>query len=98
MLTLNTFFFDGEHYHQISGVAMGTKMCPNYAMSVGFVDNTDVQQYTDPVADYLGRYIDDCLGIASCPRVELERFINFLHNFHSATSLHGRSVRPVYNC
>ena len=26
VLTLNNFSFDGEHYQQISGVAMGTKM------------------------------------------------------------------------
>ena len=30
VLTLNNFSFDGEHYQQISGVAMGTKMGPNY--------------------------------------------------------------------
>ena len=28
VLTLNNFSFDGEHYQQISGVAMGTKMGP----------------------------------------------------------------------
>ncbi len=38
-LTLNNFSFDGEHYQQISGVAMGTKMGPNYAnLFVGFVE------------------------------------------------------------
>ena len=31
VLTLNNFSFDGEHYQQISGVAMGTKMRPSYA-------------------------------------------------------------------
>ena len=30
-ITLNNFAFDGEHYQQISGVAMGTKMGPSYA-------------------------------------------------------------------
>ncbi len=34
VLTLNNFSFDGEHYQQISGVAMGTKMGPNYAKPV----------------------------------------------------------------
>ena len=43
VLTLNNFFFDGEHYQQISGVAMGTKMGPNYAnLFVGFVEKTDL--------------------------------------------------------
>ena len=76
MLTLNNFFFDGEHYQQISGVAMGTKMGPNYAnLFVGFVEKQIFEQYTDPIPDYLGRYIDDCVGTASCSRGKLECFI-----------------------
>ena len=31
VLTLNNFSFDGEHYQQISFVAIGTKMGPSYA-------------------------------------------------------------------
>ena len=63
VLTLNNFSFDGEHYQQINGVAMGTKMGPNYAnLFVGFVEKQIFEQYTDPIPDYLGRYIDDCLG------------------------------------
>src|SRR3984885_9104393 len=31
VLTLNAFEFDGQHYQQVSGVAMGTKMGPSYA-------------------------------------------------------------------
>ena len=57
----------------------------NYAnLFVGFVEKQIFEQYTDPIPDYLGRYIDDCLGTASCSRVELERFINFVNNFHAA--------------
>ena len=29
VLTLNNFSFDGEHYQQIGGVTMGTKIGPN---------------------------------------------------------------------
>ena len=32
VLTLNNFSFDGEHYQQIGGVAMGTKMGPSYSI------------------------------------------------------------------
>ena len=81
VLTLNNFSFDGEHYQQISGVAMGTKMGPNYAnLFVGFVEKQIFEQYTGPLPDYFGRYIDDCLG----SRVELEEFINFVNEFHPA--------------
>ena len=31
VLTLNNFAFNGEHYIQTSGVAMGTRMGPSYA-------------------------------------------------------------------
>ena len=55
VLILNNFSFDCEHYQQISGVAMGTKMGPNYAnLFVGFVEKQIFEQYTDPIPDYLG--------------------------------------------
>jgi hypothetical protein len=97
VLTLNNFSFDGEHYQQINGVALGTKMGRNYAnLFVGFVEKQIFEQYTDPIPDYHGRYIDDCLGTASCSRVELERF-TLLIIFIQHSSSHGRSVRPVYH-
>ena len=85
VLTLNNFSFDGEHYQQITGVAMGTKMGPNYAnLFVGFAEKQIFEQYIDPIPDYLGRYIDDCVGTASCSRGKLECFINYVNNFHPA--------------
>ncbi len=66
-------------------LAMGTKMGPNYAnLFVGFVEKQIFELYTDPIPDYLGRYIDDCVGTASCSRGELEQFINYVNNFHPA--------------
>ena len=45
-------------------------MGPNYAnFFVGFVEKQIFEQYTCPLPDYFGRYIDDCLGTASCFRV-----------------------------
>ena len=39
VLTLNAFTFEGEYYRQIGGVAMGSKMGPNYAcLFVGYVE------------------------------------------------------------
>ena len=55
VLALNNFFFDDEHYQQIKGVAMATKMGPSYAnLFVGFVEKQIFEQYTDPLPDYLG--------------------------------------------
>ena len=31
VLTNNHFEFNGKHYHQVSGTAMGTKLVPSYA-------------------------------------------------------------------
>ena len=65
---------------------MGTKMGPNYANLVGFVEKQIFEQYTDPIPDYLGRwYIDDCVGTASCSRGELECFINYVNNLTNVT-------------
>ncbi len=52
VLTLNNFSFDGEHYQQISDVAMGTRMGPNYAnLFVGFAEKQIFEQDTDPTPD-----------------------------------------------
>ncbi len=78
VFTLNKFSFDGEHYQQISGVAMGTKMGSNYAnLFVGFVGKQIFEQYTDSTPDYLDRYIDDCVGTAMFPYQKFgnERFL-----------------------
>ena len=32
VMTLNAFSFDDQHYRQIGGVAMGSKMGPNYVV------------------------------------------------------------------
>ena len=31
VLKYNNFTFNGDHYHQINGTAIGTKMAPSYA-------------------------------------------------------------------
>ncbi len=37
-----------------------------------------------PCLIYLGRYIDNCVGTASCSRGKLEQFINYVNNFYPA--------------
>ena len=54
------------------------------------------EQYTDPIPDYLGKYIHDCVGTASCSRGDLECCINYVNNILHSSS-HKRSVRPVYH-
>ena len=67
VLTLNNFLFDGENYQQISGVAMGTKMGQvTLTCLLVLLNNNSSNNTQDPFLIFFGRYIDDCLGTASC--------------------------------
>ena len=49
VLTLNCFTFSGEIFKQINGIAMGTKMGPNYAnLFVGYVEEQIFNQFDGP--------------------------------------------------
>ena len=85
VLTLNSFSFNNEYYRQLGGVAMGSRMGPNYAcLFVGYVEQQIREQYTGFIPQLHKRYIDDIVGAASCRRDELEDFIDFVSNFHPA--------------
>ena len=50
MMTLNAFTFNGDFYQQIGGVAMGSKMGPNYAsIFVGYVEERIATSTTQEV-------------------------------------------------
>eukprot|EP00061_Rhincodon_typus_P008461 g31078.t1 len=51
-------------------------------ISSGYVEQTLFRSYTGTVPHPFLRYIDDCIGAASCSHEELEQFINFTHIFH----------------
>ena len=83
VLSLNCFSFAGEFYHQIKGVAMGTRMGPNYAnLFVGYVEAQIFSQYPGPLPELYGRYIDDCIGATTLPREQLDSFLSFVKSFH----------------
>ena len=66
VLTLNAFSFNGQHYRQTGGVAMGTKMGPSYAcLFVGFVEEQIYANYTGFLPQLHKRYIDDVVGLLS---------------------------------
>ena len=85
VLTLNSFSFNNEYYRQLGGVAMGSRMGPNYpCLFVGFVEQQIREQYTGLIPQLHKRYIDDIAAAASCRRDELEDFIDFVSNFNPA--------------
>ena len=60
VLTLNSFTFNGSHYQQTGGVAMGSKFGPNYAcLFVGHIEEQIFLQYPGSKPDLYKRYIDD---------------------------------------
>ena len=83
VLNLNSFLHN--KYRQLGGVAMGSRMGPNYAyLFVGYVEQQIREQYTGFTPQLHKRYIDAIVGAASCRRDELEDFIDFVSNFHPA--------------
>ena len=40
------------------------------------------KRLTGSIPDFFGRFIDDCSSTESHSRTDLERFINFVHDFH----------------
>ena len=72
VLTLNCFSFADNHYKQVNGVAMGTKMGPSYAnLFVAYIENHFFNQFNGTKPELYGRYIDDCIGATSSSREEL---------------------------
>lgn len=62
---------------------MGTKMGPNYAeLFVGYVEVQIFSQYTSHTLELYGRYIDDCIGVTSLPREQLNSFLSLDQSFH----------------
>ena len=85
VLTLNGFAFNGDFYQQIGGVAIGSKMGPNYArLFIGYVEERIASQYHGFVPQLHKRYIDDVIGVACYSRVDLENYIRSVYNFHLA--------------
>ena len=62
-------------------------MCSSYAkLFVGYVERYSFERLTASIPDFFGRFIDDCSSKESHSRTDLERFINFVHDFHPVLS------------
>ena len=65
VLHKNNFQFKGEHYLQVGGTAMGTKVAPTYAnIFMGVLEEKLLATAPHKPSLYL-RYIDDCFLICS---------------------------------
>ena len=84
VLKLNNFMFNGEHYIQISGTAMGTKMAPSYAnIFMGRLERSLLLRAPFKPLSWL-RFIDDIEMKWVENRDCLNDFITFANSFHNS--------------
>ena len=83
ILTINNFEFDNNHFIQLHGTAMGTRMASAYAnLFMGDLEEKLLAQF--PLKPYLWwRYIDDIFMVWTHGEDKLEDFINHINSFHS---------------
>lgn len=82
VLTLNNFKFNGKHYLQVGGTAMGTRVAPTFAnIFMGYFEDKFVHTY--PIQPRLWlRFIDDVLMIWEGGHESLMSFISYLNSRH----------------
>ena len=97
ILTVNNLSFNDNHYLQIHGTAMGTKMAPSHAnLSLGFFEANALENAPFQSHTWL-RYIDDIFMIWTEGLDNLKIFIDYLNNIHSTikfTSSHSSNNIP----
>ncbi|XP_048729663.2 uncharacterized protein LOC125647009 [Ostrea edulis] len=82
VLKRNNFMFNGEHYLQVSGTAMGTKMAPSYAnIFMGRLEKQLLLQVPTKPLSWL-RFIDDIEIKWVEGRESLDNCVSFVNSFH----------------
>ena len=82
VLSLNNFEFNGHHYIQVGGTAMGTKVAPSFAnIFMGDFENKFI--YTHPIKPLLWlRYIDDIFAIFNEDEDTVKQFVSDINTCH----------------
>ena len=95
MLKSNNFEFNGRHYLQKRGTAIGTRMAPSYANI--FMDRLERRLIQNAEVKPLiwWQYIDDIFIVWTEGEDRLKEFINYLNNAQTQSSslTNGRSTR-----
>jgi len=82
VLTCNNFEFNGSHFPQTQGVAMGTRVAPTIAnLVMGSFEEKYVYRYTPTPSIWL-RYIDDNFMIWPHGQTQLEAFVEHINSVH----------------
>ena len=83
ILKENSFKFNGKHFLQTHGIAMGTKMA--VAFAVIFMAHIEKQLLTaSPQKPIIWkRFIDDIFSVWTLPEKEISHFVDFANSFHA---------------
>jgi peptide-methionine (R)-S-oxide reductase len=82
VLNMNNFNFNGKHYLQVGGTAMGTRVAPSFA-NIFMADFEERYVYTYPTQPKIWlRYIDDIFMIWDHDKDSLDSFLNYLNECH----------------
>ena len=82
VLTRNNFTFHGDHYVQVFGTSMGTKMAPSMAcLFMGSLEDRLLNSYSKKPSLWL-RYIDDVFLLWTHGPEEFQNFVHHCNNFH----------------
>ena len=81
VLTCNNLTFQGKHYVQQTGTAMGTRMAPSYAsLYMGQLEDHFLREAADQPLVWF-RYIDDIFFIWTHGEEKLKNFFNLCNSF-----------------
>ena len=84
VLTKNNFDFNGKHYLQVGGTAMGTRLAPTYAnLFMSDLEEKHVYSYQKKPLLWV-RFIDDIFFIWPHGQTELDVFIDHLNKVHES--------------
>ena len=97
VLKNNYFEFNGEHFLQNQGTAIGTKMAPSYAIL--FMDDFETRflQTCEKKPWIWWRYIDDIFLIWEHGETELTEFLEKLNSFHPTIKFTSQQSRGTLN-
>lgn len=96
VLEYNHFEFDSEHYLQINGTAMGTKMAPTYANIFMASLETEFIGKRCPKPVIYKRFLDDIFFIWDNDEASLTEFISDINSLHPSIKLtHQISTKTI---
>ena len=91
ILTLNNFTFNGKHYLQLLGVAMGTKCSAAYAnLFMNYFEETHIYNIIGSNSNFYKRFIDDIFLLWNGTLEQLKEFISKINTVHTTIKFEAK--------